>query len=209
MHQPVQGFMHIGRVGDKYIAAIIDRSGRLISLSLLRKSEEEALNEAKAAALIKVSYKFKSEMDPAVRRTGKEVVEFLELYLEGKRPSAKFELSREGLSDFMEKVLSIVTLIPYGSVTCYGSIAELIGNRNASRAVGAALARNPWPIIIPCHRVVRCDRGVGGYKGGVELKKHLLRVEGVAITASGKVLPSHFINAKQLGIPAEDIRAST
>lgn len=194
----VQGFIYVGRINDRWVAVVIDENERVVSLSLLRKSEEEAVNEAKAAALTKVSYKFRSEMSPFIRRVGREVVEFIDLYFKGEMPKFKFNLNTDGLTRFMRQVLSIVSAIPRGSVTCYGSIAEVMGNPKASRAVGNAVARNPWPIIVPCHRVIRSDLSIGGYRGGVEVKKELLKVEGVAITSAGKVLPPHFLRANQL-----------
>jgi len=194
----VQGFIYVGKISDKWIAVVIDENERVVSLSLFRDSEEEAVNEAKAAALTKISYRFRSEMNPFIRRVGREVVEYVDLYLKGEKPKFKFNLNTDGLTKFMRQVLSIVSAIPRGSVTCYRSIAEVVGNPKASRAVGNAVARNPWPIIVPCHRVVRSDLSIGGYRGGIEIKKKLLKVEGVAITSAGKILPSHFLRANQL-----------
>jgi len=194
----LQGFVYVGKLDDKWIAVVIDERERVVSLSLPKGSEGEAVEEAKSLAPIEISYKFRSEMDPFVRRAGREVVEFIRSYLKGEEPKVAFKLSVDGLSSFMKKVLSVVSSIPKGFVSCYGCVAEVIGNQNASRAVGNALARNPWPIIIPCHRVVRSDLTLGGYRGGPELKRKLLKIEGVAVTPRGKVLPVHFLRTEQL-----------
>jgi len=86
---------------------------------------------------------------------------------------------------FQETVLNKVKQIPKGKVTTYGAIAlELTGS---ARAVGQAVAKNPYPITIPCHRVVRTDGDVGGYCFGVDKKIELLRAEGIEITG-GQVL---------------------
>ena len=68
--------------------------------------------------------------------------------------------------------------IEYGKTASYKEIAERIGNPKAVRAVGGANAHNPIPIIIPCHRVIAYDGTLGGYGGGLEMKKYLLRLEG-------------------------------
>jgi methylated-DNA-[protein]-cysteine S-methyltransferase len=72
--------------------------------------------------------------------------------------------------------------IPRGYVSTYRRIAEHVGSPGGSRAVGGALSGNPFPIIIPCHRAVRSDGGLGGYQGGLEMKKRLLAMEGVGLT---------------------------
>lgn len=80
---------------------------------------------------------------------------------------------------FQRKVLRAVSNIPCGQVRTYQFIAKQIGNPKAARAVGRALATNPFPIIIPCHRVICSDGKLGGYRGGVKMKQALLRKEGV------------------------------
>ena len=84
--------------------------------------------------------------------------------------------------NFQVAVLNKVKQIPKGEVTTYGEIARAItGSVRAARAVGQAVAKNPYPIIIPCHRVVRTNGDVGGYSLGMETKIKLLREEGVLI----------------------------
>jgi methylated-DNA-[protein]-cysteine S-methyltransferase len=81
------------------------------------------------------------------------------------------------VTPFEFKVLEAVSAIGYGSTATYGELAERVGSRGAARAVGAACAANPIPLIIPCHRVVGAS-GLGGYAGGPELKRKLLAHEG-------------------------------
>ena len=86
------------------------------------------------------------------------------------------------LLSFEEKVWNLVSKIPEGKVTTYGCIARAIGKPNAYRAVGNALANNPKPVDVPCHRVIRSNGEVGNYSsGGREEKKKLLKEEGVRI----------------------------
>jgi methylated-DNA-[protein]-cysteine S-methyltransferase len=89
---------------------------------------------------------------------------------------------------FQIEVLKAEWSIPYGKVASYGSVARKIDS-NAYRAVGNALARNPFPIIIPCHRAIRKDRTLGGFQGGLEMKRRILEMEGVKFDSRGRVLP--------------------
>ncbi|MBM3469608.1 MAG: type II toxin-antitoxin system prevent-host-death family antitoxin [Armatimonadetes bacterium] len=88
------------------------------------------------------------------------------------------DLTRAG--PFEQEVLAALRRIPTGEVRTYGEIARAVGQPGAARAVGTACARNPVPLLIPCHRVVRSDGGLGGYSltGGVGLKRRLLESEG-------------------------------
>jgi methylated-DNA-[protein]-cysteine S-methyltransferase len=88
------------------------------------------------------------------------------------------DLSR--LGPFEREVLEVLRRIPAGEVRTYREIARQLGTPGAARAVGTACARNPLPLLIPCHRVVRSDGGLGGYslRGGIQLKRRLLEAEG-------------------------------
>lgn len=87
---------------------------------------------------------------------------------------------------FQIEVLKAEWSIPYGKTAFYSSVARKI-NSTAFRAVGNALARNPFPIIIPCHRAIRSDRTLGGFQGGLEMKRKILETEGVEFDSSGRV----------------------
>ena len=78
---------------------------------------------------------------------------------------------------FFKKVIEEVSLIKFGKVKSYKQIARILKNKNAYRAVGNAIARNPLPIIIPCHRVIKSSGELGGYRGGIINKKYLLSFE--------------------------------
>ena len=95
-------------------------------------------------------------------------------------------------STFQQEVLRAEYGIPRGRVSTYQRIAKHIENDNAARAVGGALANNPFPIIIPCHRAIRSDGKLGGYQGGLEMKRALLKMEGISINASGHVITDKF-----------------
>jgi len=78
---------------------------------------------------------------------------------------------------FQREVWEITRLIPYGETRSYAWVAEQIKRPEAMRAVGQALSKNPLPIIVPCHRVVASDGKLGGFSGGVEMKRYLLSLE--------------------------------
>jgi len=100
----------------------------------------------------------------------------LKEYFEGRRKEFTVRLDILG-SKFDVMVWSALRSIPYGEVRSYRWLAEQIGRPKAYRAVGSALSRNPLPIFLPCHRVVRADGGLGGYSAGVDVKRFLLRLE--------------------------------
>lgn len=83
------------------------------------------------------------------------------------------------LTEFEKQVLEVVKKIPRGKVATYKEVAKAIGKPLAYRAVGNALAKNPYPIKIPCHRVIKSDLSLEGYSQGKEKKKKLLEEEGI------------------------------
>lgn len=101
----------------------------------------------------------------------------LKCYLEGERVSFDDELDLADTSLFRRAVWEATRAIPYGETRSYGEVARRIGKPGASRAVGQALAKNPLPIVVPCHRVIGKDGDLTGFEGGLELKKSLLQIE--------------------------------
>jgi len=81
-------------------------------------------------------------------------------------------------TEFQRRVWEATRAIPRGETRTYGQLAREIGSPGAARAVGQALARNPWPIIVPCHRVVGHNGHLTGFEGGLEMKQRLLQMEG-------------------------------
>jgi methylated-DNA-[protein]-cysteine S-methyltransferase len=106
-----------------------------------------------------------------------DLIERLKSYFDGQRVAFNDELDLSLATVFQREVWQLTRLIPYGETRSYGWIAERLGRAGAGRAVGQALARNPLLIIIPCHRVVAKDGGLGGYSGGLAKKGYLLRLE--------------------------------
>ena len=110
------------------------------------------------------------------------IADAVRAHVEGERefPIAAVDLT--GVSAFQRRVLAAAAAIPYGEVRTYRQIAAAAHAPGAARAVGTALARNPVPVLIPCHRVVRADGRLGEYTGGgPATKRRLLRHEGVEL----------------------------
>jgi len=113
----------------------------------------------------------------------KKTVRELQKYFNGEVPCFDCPLDLAPATPFQRKVWEAACAIAYGQMRTYGWLARAIGSPRAMRAVGTALGRNPFPIVIPCHRVIRVDGGMGGFSAvrGIELKKSLLRLEGASI----------------------------
>jgi methylated-DNA-[protein]-cysteine S-methyltransferase len=107
----------------------------------------------------------------------KETATQLEEFLAGERTEFDVPMELDG-TDFQRAVWQELQRIPYGETISYGELARRVGRPNGPRAVGQANGANPIPIIVPCHRVL-ASNGIGGYGGGLPLKRALLAVEGV------------------------------
>ena len=106
----------------------------------------------------------------------KQTIKQLDEYFNGKRKKFELPLNPKG-TEFQKKVWLQLMNIPYGKTATYKDIATLIGNTNASRAVGNANNKNPIAIIIPCHRVIGSNNKLTGYAGGLDKKEKLLNLE--------------------------------
>ena len=102
-------------------------------------------------------------------------------YFEGNKIDFPERLDPGDATPFQLRVWEIARLIPYGATRSYRWLAERLGNPKAARAVGGALAQNPLPIIIPCHRVVGKNGDLGGFSAGIEVKRRLLELEGIKL----------------------------
>jgi methylated-DNA-[protein]-cysteine S-methyltransferase len=109
----------------------------------------------------------------------------LDDYFSGRRRAFDLPLDWSLTLGFGRRVLQATARIPYGSVSTYKGVASKAGSPNAFRAAGNALGHNPLPIIVPCHRVLHSDGGLGGYTGGLARKRVLLTVEGWLSDAAG------------------------
>ncbi len=99
-------------------------------------------------------------------------------YLAGRRRSLDFSIDLSGGTSFQRRVWQAALRIPYGRARSYHWIAAKVGGKKYARAVGNALGANPLPLIVPCHRVVAHDASLGGFSGGLNVKRRLLELEG-------------------------------
>lgn len=103
----------------------------------------------------------------------------LDAYLAGNRRTFDLPLDWSLVRGFAVGVLRATAAVPFGSTSTYRDVAAAAGSPRAARAAGNALGSNPIPIIVPCHRVLHASGGLGGYAGGLDRKRTLLRLEGV------------------------------
>lgn len=154
-------------------------------------------------------------VDPAWREVNAAQIGIagqLREYFDGKRWRFDVRLSPQG-TPFQRRVWTAVAGIPFGQTRSYGSIAAEIGEPNAVRAVGAANGQNPWPIVVPCHRVIGSDGSLTGYGGGLPIKRALLDFErgGMRLFADpggSWLLTSVPPSPRGRGISPRDARAS-
>ena len=113
----------------------------------------------------------------------------IEAFFTGEDISFSLEIARLDIcSEFQQKVLRAEHAIPRGHVSTYHRIAKHVGKPSGARAVGTALANNPFPILIPCHRAIRSNGTIGGYQGGLSMKQALLEMEGIFLNDKGRVI---------------------
>lgn len=106
-------------------------------------------------------------------------------YFHGKRREFDMPIDWSLTIGFRGQVQRALTAIDYGQTESYGEVARRLGNPGAVRAVGSACATNPLPIVVPCHRVLRSDGSLGGYRGGTEAKQILLELEAERVRSLG------------------------
>ena len=102
-------------------------------------------------------------------------------YLRGQPFPPALPVDLDGLPPFTRRVLEACRTIPFGETRSYRELAAMAGNPRAAQAVGQALARNPTPVVIPCHRVIGADGQLAGFTGGLTWKRALLAHEGIEI----------------------------
>jgi methylated-DNA-[protein]-cysteine S-methyltransferase len=135
----------------------------------LPNQDAEGLLEDLAARLSPRVLEAPRRLDPLRRE--------LDLYFEGKLTEFDLPLDWRLSRDFRRRVLRAIAAIPYGQTRTYREVAARAGNERAVRAAGTACGSNPIPIVVPCHRVLRTGGALGGYGGGLEMKRALLELE--------------------------------
>jgi methylated-DNA-[protein]-cysteine S-methyltransferase len=173
------------RFGVAAIAWFADKQGPRITRILLPAPTEEILRE------MGMIFPASTRKSCAVVKT---FAEDLQAFMEGKAISFDTSvLDMSPVSPFHRKVLRALPRISKGRVSTYGTIATQSGAPGGARAAGQGCAKNPFPIVFPCHRVVRSDGTLGGFGGGLKLKRALLEMEGVRFDSTGNVKPEFIL----------------
>lgn len=186
-------------VVERYIARMRDRAEREGLVDVAYTTMDSPIGTLLLAATPQglVSIAFAEKMDAALAelagRTSPRILELprrlepvrrqLDRYFSGRLEHFDLEIDRALIGAFARRVLDRTAAIPYGSFESYSQVAREIGTPLAARAVGNALGSNPIPVVIPCHRVLRTGGNLGGYGGGLDRKRFLLRLEGALPTA--------------------------
>jgi O-6-methylguanine DNA methyltransferase len=167
-------------IGDLILAATaeglreIEFASHLSEAAIAARLRERGLQPVRLERL--------EDADPSVRPILERAAQQLREYFGGQRSRFDVPLDWGTMAPFQRSVLEATAAVPFGRVDTYAGIARRIGKPGATRAVGNALGRNPIPVIVPCHRVIRSDATLGGYTGGLNIKQHLLSLEGVTLT---------------------------
>jgi methylated-DNA-[protein]-cysteine S-methyltransferase len=161
-----------------FAVGVSPKSGKIVRIFLPQSSREKLCKQiSHEFTHFELTEKYQSLVEEIIKIYEGQKIEFnLDMLDLSTRKST--EHPGPVPNDFDLKVLQLVFKIPRGEVKTYKEIAESMESR-AWRAVGSAMAKNPFPLVIPCHRVVRSDLNLGNYGGGVEMKKELLEKEGV------------------------------
>ncbi|HEY3374384.1 MAG TPA: methylated-DNA--[protein]-cysteine S-methyltransferase [Candidatus Aquicultor sp.] len=112
---------------------------------------------------------------------GDDLISTIGRYLSGEPVQFAYQVDYGNATEFERTVYNNLKAIPYGKMTTYAGLASLCGRPKAARAVGNAMAKNPVPIVVPCHRVLKSDGSVGGWSGKRGWKERLLSLEGIGV----------------------------
>lgn len=182
----------------RHRATAVEQAGPDIAYRVIDSPVGGLLLAATGAGLVRVAFVGEDHdavLEALARQIGRRLLdaparldpaaEQLDDYFVGRRRSFDLPLDFSLSTGFRRRVQEQLPGIAYGSTATYRELAERVGSPAAVRAVGTACATNPLPVVVPCHRVVRADGGLGGYLGGLEVKTALLELEG-AFGADGR-----------------------
>jgi methylated-DNA-[protein]-cysteine S-methyltransferase len=167
------------RIDDAWFGVVLDERRRVLSCGFSLKGREDVHRRVLRAVPNRVAVNETEDDEFAL-----SVLRSMRLIFAGKDPETLPAIAFENLPAFTRASLMVTSKIPRGYVSTYGAVAAAAGRPGAARAVGNAEARNPFAPFVPCHRVVNSTRSLGGYGGGLPLKKALLAREGVLFEGS-------------------------
>lgn len=178
-------------IPDIDLGALAEREGLLdVAVARMDSPIGELLLAATPVGLVRVSFfsheatlaELAARISPRILESPKQLDATrrqLDEYFAGDRQRFEIPIDWTLVGEWGRKILDACARIPFGEVRTYGEMAAAAGSPKASRAAGTALGHNPVPVVVPCHRVLRSGGAMGGYTGGLHIKEHLLRLEGV------------------------------
>jgi methylated-DNA-[protein]-cysteine S-methyltransferase len=161
---------HVSETDLGWVAVVTSGAG-IRSISLPLKTREEALEEAAR----------NGADEPVDERQARVLDAAMRSLVAGRPLKDPLNIDWRGITPFRRQVLEECASIPAGETRTYAWLAEQAGRPRAARAAGRVMATNPWPLLIPCHRVLGSDGSLHGYGGGLAMKEALLRAEGAQI----------------------------
>lgn len=161
--------LHVKKLGDLWCATAL-KNGKII-VTDFASSEESALKSLLKELPHNSIFREAEEANVLSER----ILKTIKAVYDGEDVSLNFQFAMSKLSDYAQRVLKTLLLIPTGYVTTYGALAKAAGG--SPRSVGRVMATNPFAPLIPCHRVVATDMTLGGYGGGLKLKWEILQRE--------------------------------
>jgi len=162
-------YIHHQKIDEVWFAAAIE--GEKVFATAFSKTEKGVLRELLESLPYNVSFQMAEKSTPF----SAELLKTLKAIFNGKDVSLRFQVATDHIPSYTGRVLKCTSMIPVGYLTTYGAVAKAVGG--SPRAVGNAMAYNPFPLLIPCHRVVRSDFSIGGYGAGEKVKRGLLQRE--------------------------------
>ena len=167
----------IGKLDDSLQCVVSDEGESQKERSII---EQKRVNDQLCETMLEDEVAGRKMETPLIREAAEQLWE----YFEGRRMMFELPLALVGTS-FQRRVWEALRRIPYGSCRTYGEVAREVGVAGAARAVGLACNRNPWIIIVPCHRVVGAGGKLTGYAHGLECKQALLELEHSHLNSDG------------------------
>ena len=172
--------IHLKKIGHVSFGAATE--GDKVFATTFNRSEKNALENLLGSLPYDLPFQVAEKQDIV----SEKLLSTLKAIYDGKGASSSFKVVMGHLPEYSQKVLRCVWQIPVGYLTSYGSVAKACGG--SPRAVGRVMATNPFPLLIPCHRVVQADFSVGGYGGGIEVKREILKREDRGYKASKEIM---------------------
>jgi len=163
----------LDKISNVVVGALVDEKGRIWSTTMTEKGRREAIGSLLRS--LPTGASFREERN----ELNEKILDSLKRVIMGREFIDEYELVMDRIPSFRRKVYETLRKVPPGKVISYGELARASGSGKAARAVGNAMHDNPFPLLVPCHRVIKSNLELGGFGGGEDLKKRILANEGI------------------------------